>query len=224
MGGNEKGFIAPGAGRPNKTPRTILIVDDDVLVLESLKQGLSAAGCCVLCAESVAAAGEHLERMPQPDIAIVDVIMPGGSGFDLIPRLQSNAIPFVMLSAHSEPPIVQQATAAGALAYLVKPVDAVRLLPAIEAALACAAKLAELKDIRGQLQNALDGDRDTSVAVGVTMVQREIGRVEAFDLLRCTARNQRRKLTELAREIVEAQEMLNQAGSALARDPGKETP
>ena len=223
MGGNEKGFIAPGAGRPNKTPRTILIVDDDVLVLESLKQGLSA-GCCVLCAESVAAAGEHLERMPQPDIAIVDVIMPGGSGFDLIPRLQSNAIPFVMLSAHSEPPIVQQATAAGALAYLVKPVDAVRLLPAIEAALACAAKLAELKNIHGQLQNALDGDRDTSVAVGVTMVQREIGRVEAFDLLRGTARNQRRKLTELAREIVEAQEMLNQAGSALARDPGKETP
>jgi response regulator NasT len=215
MSGNEKGYLVPVFGLLAKTSRTILLVDDDPLVLESLGGGLTDAGCVVLCAASVSEAEKLIASGQRPDIAIVDVVMPDRSGLDLAPRLrEADDIPFVMISARSDPLLVEQATAAGALAYLVKPVDVVRLLPAIEAALACDAKLAELRKLGGQLQNALDSDRDTDVAVGVTMVQHEIGRNEAFDLLRGKARNQRRKLTELAREIVAAQEMLNQAGQS----------
>jgi response regulator NasT len=162
----------------------------------------------------VSEAEKLLDNGPRPDIAIVDVVMPERSGLELAPRLRAlDAIPFVMLSAYSDASIVEQATNAGALGYLIKPVDEVRLLPAIEAALACAVKLDELREVRGQLQKALDSDRDTSVAVGVTMVQHEIGRDEAFDLLRGTARNQRRKLAELAQEVVAAQELLNSASA-----------
>ena len=214
MSGNQKGYIAPGFGSLLRTPRTVLLVDDDPLVLESLSAGLIGAGCAVLCANSVSEAEKLLDNGPRPDIAIVDVVMPERSGLELAPRLRAlDAIPFVMLSAYSDASIVEQATNAGALGYLIKPVDEVRLLPAIEAALACAAKLDELREVRGQLQKALDSDRDTSVAVGVTMVQHEIGRDEAFDLLRGTARNQRRKLAELAQEVVAAQELLNSASA-----------
>jgi response regulator NasT len=212
MSGNQKGYIAPGFGSLLKTPRTVLLVDDDPLVLESLSAGLVGAGCAVLCASSVSEAEKLLGNALRPDIAIVDVVMPERSGLELVPRLQAGAIPFVMLSAYSDASIVEQATSAGALGYLIKPVDEVRLLPAIEAALACAARLDELAKVRGQLQSALDSDRDTSVAVGVTMVQHEIGRDEAFDQLRGKARNQRRKVADLAKEIVSAQESLNSAG------------
>jgi response regulator NasT len=215
MSGNQKGYIAPGFGSLLKTPRTVLLVDDDPMVLESLSAGLMGAGCVVLCANSVNEAEKMLDNPPRPDIVIVDVVMPERSGLELVPRLRADALPFVMLSAYSDATIVEQATDAGALGYLVKPVDEVRLLPAIEAALACAARLDELAKVRGQLQNALDSDRDTSVAVGVTMVQHEIGRDEAFDQLRGKARNQRRKVADLAKEIVSAQESLNSA-SALA--------
>jgi response regulator NasT len=161
-----------------------------------------------------------LDSGPRPDIAIVDVVMPERSGVELAPRLREpDAIPFVMLSAYSDAQTVEQATAAGALAYLVKPLDVVGLIPAIEAALACAAKIEELRTVRAQLQNALDSDRDTNVAVGVTMVRHEISRDEAFDLLRNTARNQRRKLKELAREIVMAQEALHSAAGS--QPPGE---
>ena len=219
MSGNQKGFIAPATGLP-RTPRTVLLVDDDPLVLELLSRALIAAGCVVLCAKSVSEAENLLDHGPRPDIAIVDMVMPERSGLALVPCLRAHEeIPFVMLSAFSDAQTVEQATAAGALAYLVKPLDVVALLPAIEAALACATKIDELRTVRAQLQNALDSDRDTNVAVGVTMVRNEISRDEAFDLLRNTARKQRRKLKELACEIVLAQEALHSAASS--RTPRK---
>jgi response regulator NasT len=215
MSGNQKGFISPGLDSSPRTPRTVLLVDDDPLVLELLSSGLIAAGCVVLCAKSVSEAENLLDRGPRPDIAIVDMVMPERSGLALVPCLRAlEEIPFVMISAFSDAQTVEQATAAGALAYLVKPLDVAALLPAIEAALACATKLDELRTVRAQLQNALDSDRDTNVAVGVTMVRHEISRDEAFDLLRNTARKQRRKLKELAREIVVAQEALHSAASS----------
>jgi response regulator NasT len=109
-----------------------------------LSAGLIGAGCVVLCANSVNEAEKLLDNPPRPDIAIVDVVMPERSGLELVPRLRGDEIPFVMLSAYSDASIVEQATDAGALGYLIKPVDEVRLLPAIEAALACAARLDDL--------------------------------------------------------------------------------
>ena len=194
----------PAAG---KVQRTVLLVDDDLLVLESLARGLNTAGHLAVTAASVEAAEKFLDEGLRPDIAIVDIVMPPRSGLELAPRLRNGAAtPFVILSAHSDAATVAQATAAGALGYLVKPVNVEHLIPAIEAALACAAECEELRKVRKQLQDALDSDRDTSVAIGVTMARHVLGRADAFDLLRSEARNQRRKLTELAREVVALQE------------------
>jgi PAS domain-containing protein len=53
-----------------------------------------------------------------------------------------------------------------------------------------------------QLQNALNAERDVSVAVGITMAQHRIGRDDAFNLLRAASRQQRRRLTDLAKDVV----------------------
>jgi ANTAR domain. len=60
-----------------------------------------------------------------------------------------------------------------------------------------------------QLQNALDGEREISIAVGITMVQYRLGRKAAFELLRKTARSQSRRLAELAIDVIKASEALN---------------
>lgn len=194
----------------NKEPRRLLLVDDDRLVLTTLANGLSGAGYIVFTAESVSEAEELLSGGQRPDLAIVDVLMPVRSGLELAQRLRElDHIPFVLLTACSDAPVVEQATRAGALAYLVKPVDVPQLLPAIEAALACASEISELRNVRRQLQTALDSDRETNVAIGVTMVQHGIDRAQSFELLRRTARTQRRKLLDLAKEVVAAQETLN---------------
>lgn len=210
MNENESGPNAPAPAGPVREPRTLLLVEDDRLVLTTLANGLSGAGYVVLTAESVNEAEDLLSGGQRPDLAIVDVLMPVRNGLELAQRLRElDHIPFILLTACSDAPVVEQATRAGALAYLVKPVDLPQLLPAIEAALACASEISELRDVRRQLQTALDSDRETNVAIGVTMVRHGIDRAESFDLLRRTARAQRRKLLDLAKEVVAAQEAQN---------------
>lgn len=184
----------PGAGNPGSRP----------------VQGLSKAGYAVSTAESVDEAEALLASGERPDLVILDVSMPGRNGLELAERLHSfDHIPFLLLTAYSDQAIVEQAAACGALGYLVKPVDTRQLVPAIEAALARAAELRSLRMTGQQLQNALDGEREISIAVGITMVQYRLGRKAAFELLRKTARSQSRRLAELAIDVIKASEALN---------------
>lgn len=184
-------------------PRHLLLVDDDRLVLSTLSMGLQQAGYRVSTAESAEEAEVLLAGGLRPDLAIVDIRMSGQDGLYLARRLRElDHIPFIMLSAYSEQHMIGQASQLGALGYLVKPLDTSQLLPAIEAALARANELQGLRETRAQLQAALDAERDISVAVGITMAQRHLARQDAFELLRKLARTQRRKLAELAAEII----------------------
>ncbi|MFI3158157.1 MAG: response regulator [Methylococcaceae bacterium] len=189
---------------------SLFLVDDDRLVLAILTQGLSQAGYSINTAESVDEAEATLASGERPDLVILDVSMPGRNGLELAERLHSfDHIPFILLTAFCDPETVEQAATCGALGYLVKPVDIRQLVPAIEAALARATELQSLKITGQQLQNALDRERDISIAIGITMVQYRLGRKAAFELLRKTARNQRRKLAELALDVIKASENLN---------------
>jgi len=175
-----------------------------------LSQGLSKAGYAVSTAESVDEAEAWLARGERPDLVILDVSMPGRSGLELAERLHAlDHVPFLLLTAFSDQEIVDKAAAYGALGYLVKPVDTMQLIPAIEAALARAAELQGLRMTGQQLQNALNSEREISIAVGITMVQYRLDRKAAFDLLRKTARSQSRRLAELAIEVIKASEALN---------------
>jgi AmiR/NasT family two-component response regulator len=190
--------------------KQLLLVDDDRLVLAMLVDGLSTAGYSVMAAESAEEAEACLAGGARPDLVVLDVRMPGQGGLYLAQRLRElDHIPFMMLSAYSDAPTVEQANLAGAMGYAVKPIDTVQLVPAIEAALARANELSALRTSRQQLQGALDGERDISVAVGITMVQHRLKRADAFEMLRKSARSQRCKLSSLAAQVIEAGETLS---------------
>lgn len=185
----------------------LLLVDDDRLVLSTLANGLLKAGYGVKTAESAEEAEMLLTSGEDPDLAILDIRMSGQDGLFLARRLQElDHIPFMMLSAYSDQAMIDQASQFGALGYLVKPLDIPQLIPGIEAALSRANELQGLRETRLQLQAALNAERDISVAIGITMVQQRLDRHTAFELLRKVARSQRRKLGELATEIIQASE------------------
>lgn len=184
-------------------PLHLLLVDDDRLVLSTLSVGLQHAGYRVDTAESSEEAEVLLASGMRPDLAIVDIRMSGQDGLYLARRLRElDHIPFIMLSAYSEQHMIGQASHFGALGYLVKPLDISQLLPAIEAAFSRANELQDLRETRARLQAALDAERDISVAIGITMIQQRLTRQQAFELLRKAARAQRRKLAELAIELI----------------------
>jgi two-component system, response regulator PdtaR len=190
--------------------KTLLLVDDDRLVLVTLAQGLSDKGYKVYTAESVDDAEVLLSSGERPDLAIIDVNMPGKNGLYLAERLLSfDHIPFIFLSAYSDQSFVERATEYGALGYLIKPIDSPQLVPTIEAALARSKELRHLKKSESDLQAALDNERLISVAIGITMMQYRLERKAAFELLRNAARSQRRKLAEIATDAVAAVEKLH---------------
>lgn len=196
----------PNTSSPSLSPHShLLLVDDDRLILATLANGLRDAGYFVSTAESADDAVAFLASGARPDLAILDVQMPGTDGLSLIQRLHDfEYVPFVMLSAYSDAPTVAKATQSGALAYMVKPIDAVQMVPAITAALLRARDLRSLHTLTEQLQAALAVEREVSVAAGITMVQYRLGREAAIDMLRTAARAQRRKLADVATAVLEA--------------------
>jgi response regulator NasT len=191
--------------------RHILVVDDDRLVLAALAEGLRTAGYRVT---SVASGEDALGITDTPDLALLDVRMPGMSGIELGRKLrEQGGVPFLFLSAYGDQEIVKQAAEEGALGYLVKPLDIQQIVPSIEAALARAMEIRQLRDKEAQLSVALAGSREISMVVGLLMQRDRIDRTQAFELLRTSARSKRRPIAELAGELLKAAENLNAIGA-----------
>jgi len=116
--------------------RSLLIADDDPVVLYRLKTQLSDSFCVVGLAESateaIALAEEH-----QPDVALLDVEMPGGGGRAAVPGIVgcSPKTRIVMLSADEIHNVVLELLSAGAIAYLRKGVAADQLAETLAQAL-----------------------------------------------------------------------------------------
>jgi len=192
------GTSMTGAGAASKG--SILVVDDNRLVLATLSDGLTRAGYHVYDADN----GDDailLARAHRPDLALLDIRMEGKSGFDVAQYLRTHCrMPFMFLSAFSDEQTVAQVKALGAVAYLVKPLDIKQIVPAVEAAFAhleaqVGAPPAEPGVAAG---GALPGassealDTTTAMAVGVLMHRYSLTRREATErLLRQAAADQR---------------------------------
>lgn len=190
-------------------PTRVLAVDDDRVMLDSLSRGLRKSGYEVIEASSGEQALE-LAVSQAPDLAILDVRMPGMSGLELAKALSEQThVPFLFASVHGDDDIVRSAAAHGALGYLIKPVEMAQAIPAIESALARARDIRRLEESEAQLTQALSKSRETSIVVGILLERYRVDRQQAFDLLRDHARGQRRKVTDLAEELLRAAEALN---------------
>jgi two-component system, response regulator PdtaR len=181
-------------------PAHIMIVDDDRLVLAALSRGLKDAGYRISTAANGEDACAIADRDP-PDLALLDVRMPGMSGIALGRRLRER-VPFLYLSAYGDEDTVRDGVAQGALGYLVKPLDIAQILPAVQAALARAAEIRALHEKQTQLSAALATNREIAMAVGLLMQRDGLEREQAFELLRGQARSSRRSMLELARELL----------------------
>ena len=108
------------------------------------------------------------------------------------------------MSAQSGEAVVREATAAGVMAFLLHPVDTRQLLPVVRIALQRARDLHALRSRAEQLNTALQGGRNVSMAAGLLMAMFHVGREEAFERLRRYARSNRVRLEEVASELLRA--------------------
>lgn len=189
---------------------SILLVDDDRLILSTVKEGLQHAGFLVNTCESVDEAEVWLSQHQRPDLVLLDMHMPKRTGAELAKQLnEQDHIPFLMLTAYGDEETVDHASSLGAVGYLVKPVSIAQIIPAIQTAIKRADEIRKLRYNQKMLQVALDGDRSVSVAVGIVMDRHKLDQNDAFELIRKKARSNHLKLIEVAGEIIGACDDLN---------------
>lgn len=190
--------------------KKLLLVDDDGLILANLSHGLKDIGYEV----SLAYSGEQALQLAAnewlPDLAILEICMPGQSGFKTAQSLKYMCIPSIFLSSHSDETYVKQAVSVGALGYLIKPREVTEVIPTIETALKRAQEIQQLQDTNKRLDGALETSNLVNVVVGMLMERHHLGRQDAFELLRRKARSDRRKVKSVAQDILAAWDTFNQ--------------
>ena len=114
--------------------KTILIVEDDRDISKVLDLRLSRHGYDVHIAHDAATAG-IVARQCQPDVALLDISMPGGNGFDVAERLKTmfGELPIIFLTANSRAEFRIRANQMGAQAFFEKPYSSNDLLAALDA-------------------------------------------------------------------------------------------
>jgi response regulator NasT len=191
---------------------TLMVVDDDRLVLATLVAGLKQAGFDVIEADN----GDDailLARKYKPRLAILDMRMQGKSGMDVARYLAANTdTGFMFLSAFGDSDIVDEATRIGALGYLVKPLDVRQIVPAVRAALARTAEPGSATAPEPAVPAVSEQaavDRDQHVAIGILMERLRIDYDRAVAALRLQAQVEHKDLNDLASSMVEAANRLN---------------
>jgi DNA-binding NtrC family response regulator len=125
-------------------PPRALIVDDDPEVLQVLTEFVTREGFSATAASTVSQAREELRASP-PDILLVDIQLPDGSGLDLLDGLETGAEPeVVLITGNASVETAVDALRRGATDYLTKPVDFARLKVTL-------ASLARTLDMKGEI-------------------------------------------------------------------------
>jgi DNA-binding response OmpR family regulator len=201
-------MAATAAGEGGKG--TILVVDDNRLVLATLSEGLTRAGYHDFDADN----GDDailIARTHRPQLALLDIRMEGKSGFDVAHYLRHQCgMPFMFLSAFSDEQTVAQVKALGAVAYLVKPLDIKQIVPAVEAAFAHLETTVAAPAAAAASSAAAATTRDTSaaMAVGVLMHRYSLARDEAAQRLQRLAQDAGLTLHAQAELLLAAVEQL----------------
>jgi two-component system, OmpR family, response regulator RegX3 len=167
--------------------RRILLVEDEESITAPLSDALSREGFDTSVAGSASAALE-LAKQVRPDLVLLDVMLPDGSGFDVARELRRDSrVPIIMLTARGEEADRVAGLELGADDYVVKPFSARELVARVRAVLRRVAEMGErqaggaivIGDVR------LDADRRTTTLQGDEL---ELSRKE-FDLLRLLMEN-----------------------------------
>jgi two-component system, response regulator PdtaR len=185
----------------------VLIAEDETIIRLDIRQQIEDAGY-VVCGETRDGnEAVELARSLQPDVAILDVKMPGLDGIEAARRIRSERpIPVLLLTAYSDAKLVRRAGEAGVFAYLVKPFRASDLMPAIETAVARHEEMMSLREEAATLADALAARKAIERAKGLLMQHEGLTEGDAFARLRRASQVSRQPLKVIADAIVAALE------------------
>lgn len=181
----------------------VIIAEDEAIIRLDLRETLEEEGYEVIGEAGRGDTALDLIRQLKPDLAILDVKMPGMDGLEVARLIGDEKICGVLvLTAFSQREIIEQARDAGALAYLVKPFQKSDLIPAIEVAIG---RFRELQALNGQmevLEEQLEARKIIDRAKGRLIDEFGLKEQEAFSFIQRTAMKDRLRMRDVAEKVL----------------------
>ena len=185
-------------------PVRVVIAEDEAIIRLDLKEILEEEGFDVVGETGRGDTAIELVRDLRPDLAILDIKMPGMDGLTAAGAIAGERLAAVLiLTAFSQHDLVEQARDAGALAYLVKPFQTSDLLPAIEMALGRFEQIITLESENADLAERLAARKVIDRAKGRLMDDHGLTEGAAWRFLQKSAMDSRRKIHDVAQSVID---------------------
>jgi AmiR/NasT family two-component response regulator len=182
----------------------VVIAEDEAIVRLDLKEIMEEEGYEVVGETGRGDEAVDLVRTHHPDLAILDIKMPGMDGLTAAREINAERLCAVLvLTAFSQRDLIEQARNAGALAYLVKPFQKSELLPAIEMAIGRFAEMKALDEQVKTLEESLEVRKKVDRAKGILMDELDWKEQDAFGWIQRTAMRERVKMMEIAERVID---------------------
>ncbi|HKA03064.1 MAG TPA: response regulator [Acidimicrobiales bacterium] len=181
----------------------VLIAEDEAIIRLDLRETLEEEGYEIVAETGRGDEAVELARSMRPDLAILDIKMPGIDGLEAARTITNERLCGVLvLTAFSQRDFIEQARDAGALAYLVKPFQKSDLVPAIELAIARFKELSALADEVKGLEEQLETRKVVDRAKGILMDRHGMSEQDAFSFIQKRAMTDRTKMKTIAERVV----------------------
>ncbi|WP_110588942.1 ANTAR domain-containing response regulator [Microbacterium suaedae] len=185
-------------------PRRVVVAEDESLIRMDIVEILRDNGYEVVGEAGDGETAVQLATELRPDLVVMDVKMPQLDGISAAEQLSRDHVaPVVLLTAFSQKELVERATEAGALAYVVKPFTPNDLLPAIEIALARYEQIitleAEVQDMVERFETRKLVDR----AKGLLNEKMGLSEPESFRWIQKASMDRRLTMQDVAKAIIE---------------------
>jgi response regulator NasT len=194
----------------NPPPRLrVLLVHDTDRPIAPLLQALTTAGYDALEPVDGATALLLAVENARPDVIIIDTESPSRDTLEQLSVMGLAAPhPVVMFAAHGDLPVIKAAVSAGVSAYIVDTVTPEKLAPIIDMARVRFEEDRRLKQRLAEVEQQLSDRKLIDRAKGILMDKRRLTEAEAYELLRRQAMQQGLRVSEIARQLINAANLL----------------
>ena len=185
--------------------KRVVIADDESIIRLDLKEILEGDGYLVV---GEAARGDDALAMInefEPDLALLDVKMPGIDGIEVARQVKDSNTTVVLLTAFSQRSLIESAREAGVVAYLVKPFRSSEILPKLAAILNPASENSSSADVAPVVDDKIETREIVQRAKEQLMTERGLDEPAAFEVIQQSAMRGRIRMRDVAQQILKGE-------------------
>ena len=181
----------------------IVIVDDHAPSKALVAEAVNALGGAIVGEGASATEAPALAERCRPDVMILAVGLPDGDGVEAARVVMDRSpCPIILLTSRTDPSVVARASAAGVMAFLLKPLRSEELGPTLNLAVARFREFEAIKQENKDLKKAVESRKLIERAKGLLMEREGLSEAEAFRRIQKASMDHRKPMAEVAEAIV----------------------